>query len=152
MLNKNNYVLNAPKTIQEISQILDANTLDRETLKREKTDKLFIGKVGADSFYIISSSAIGVCCAISGIIKYSEAHTAELNIETRLPQTFITLFSVWAILTTAAFAFNIFKHGWPAIGTAISFIIMIGLFRLLLSNFYTKSRDSSIKLIQQLIA
>jgi hypothetical protein len=111
MFNKNNYVLSSRRTISGISKILDENTLDRETLKREKTDKLFIGKVGVDSFYIISSSAIGVCCAVSGSIKYSENHTTEINIETRLPKTFITLFSVWTILTTAAFAFNIFKHG-----------------------------------------
>jgi len=152
MFNKNKYVLNSRRSITGISQVLDANTLDRETLKREKTDKLFIGKVGADSFYIISSSPIGVSCAISGLIKNSENHAAEINIETRLPKMFIILFYIWTALTTAAFVFNMMKHGRPAISMAISFVIMIVLFRLLLSNLYSRSRDTAIKQIRQLIS
>lgn len=152
MFNKNKYVLNSRRTIAGISQILDANTLDRETLKREKTDKPFIGQVGADSFYIISSSPIGVCCAIGGIIRLSENNTAQINIETKLPKTFIVLFSVWTILTTGAFVFNVSKHGPPTTSAIISFIIMIVLFRLLLSALYTRARNLAIKQIEQLVS
>jgi hypothetical protein len=152
MFNKNKYVLNSRRTISGISQILDANTLDRETLKREETDKPFIGQVGDDSFYIISSSPIGVCCAIGGIIKLSENNTAQINIETKLPRTFVVLFSIWAVLTTGAFVFNILKHGSPTVSAVISFIIMIVLFRLILSALYSRARDSAIKQIEQLLA
>jgi hypothetical protein len=152
MFNKNKYVLKSRRTISGISQILDANTLDRETLKREKTDKPFIGQVGGDSFYIISSSPIGVCCAIGGLIKLSENNTAEINIETKLPKTFIVLFSIWTIVTAGAFVFNISKHGPPTTSSIISFMIMIVLFRLLLSALYSRARNLAIKQIEQLVS
>jgi hypothetical protein len=152
MFNKNKYVLNSRRTISGISQILDANTLDRETLKREKTEKPFIGQVGDDSFYIISSSPIGVCCAIGGIIKLSENNTTQINIETKLPKTFTVLFSVWTILTAGAFVFNISKHGPPTASAVISFIIMIVLFRLLLAALYSRARNLAIKQIEQLVS
>jgi hypothetical protein len=152
MFNRNNYVLKSNRTISGVSQILDSNTLDRETLRREKTDKLFIGKVGSDSFYIISSSPIGVSCAISGIITSADDTSTEIRIETKLPKAFITLFVVWSVFTSGAFVYAIVSQGRPAISMIISFAIMIVLFRLLLSVMYNRSRDSAIKLIQQLVS
>ena len=152
MFNKNNYVLKSGRTISGTSQILDVNTLDRETLKREKTDKAFIGKVGVDSFYIISSSPIGICCAISGLIINAEDASTEVRIETKLPKAFIVLFVVWSVFTSGAFMYAVVSQGRPALSMIISFVIMIILFRLLLSVMYSRSRDSAIKLIQQLIS
>lgn len=152
MFNKNNYVLKSHRTISGVSQILDTNTLDRETLRREKTDKLFIGKVGADSFYIISSSPIGVSCAISGIITSADDASTEIRIETKLPQAFIVLFVVWSVFTSGAFIYAIVSQGRPAVSMIISFVIMIVLFRLLISVMYSRSRDSAIKLIERLLA
>jgi hypothetical protein len=152
MFNKNKYVLNSSRTISGISQILDTNTLDRETLKREKTDKPFIGKVGSDSFYIISSLSIGICCTISGIITSADDASTEIRIKTRLPKAFMVLFVVWSVFTSGAFIYAILSQGRPALSMIISFIIMIVLFRLLLSLMYSRSRDSAIKLIKQLIS
>ncbi len=152
MLNKNNYVLNSNRTVSGTSQILDANTLDRETLKREKTDKPFIGKVGSDSFYIISSSPIGICCAVSGLITSADDASTQIRIETKLPKAFIVLFVVWSVFTSGAFIYAVVSQGRPAVSMIISFVIMIILFRLLLSTLYSRSRDSAIKLIQQLIS
>ncbi|WCT11796.1 hypothetical protein [Mucilaginibacter jinjuensis] len=152
MFNKNNYVLKTPRTISGISQILDNNTLDRETLRREKTNKLFIGKVGSDSFYIISSSPIGISCAISGIITSADDASTEIRIETKLPKAFIVLFVVWSIFTSGAFVYAIISQGRPALSMIISFVIMIVLFRLLLSVMYSRSRDAAIKMIERLLA
>ncbi len=152
MFNKNNYVLNSSRTISGTSQILDANTLDRETLKREKTEKPFIGKVGSDSFYIISSSPIGICCAVSGLITSTEDASTQIRIETKLPKAFIILFVVWSVFTSGAFIYAIISQGRPAVSMIISFVIMIILFRLLLSTLYSRSRDSAIKYIQQLVS
>jgi hypothetical protein len=151
MFNKNNYVLNSNRTISGISQILDTNTLDRETLKREKTDKPFIGKVGSDSFYIISSSPIGICCAISGLIISGDNASTEIRIETKLPKAFMVLFVVWSVFTSGAFLYAIFSQGRPALSMIISFVVMIILFRLLLSVMYSRSRDSAVKLIERLL-
>ena len=152
MFNKNNYVLNSSRTISGTSQVLDTNTLDRETLKREKTDKPFIGKVGSDSFYIISSSSIGICCTISGIITSADDASTEIRIETKLPKAFIVLFVVWSVFASGAFIYAIISQGRPALSMVTSFVIMIVMFRLLLSHLYTRSRDSAIKQIQQLVS
>ena len=99
---RNNYLIKSNHALPEIKKRLKLNTLEKNKLTREKTDKAFIGQITQTGFVIITSTALGVVCAVTGRFNPNPGNTkakgTEIAIETRTQSVFFIMIAVWFAL------------------------------------------------------
>ena len=153
---KDKYTLTSPLSVTEVTDRLYQNTLFRKKLMRTRTDKLFIGEVTEDDFYIMGSSRTGVLCVVNGKVS-NDGQKTIVEIETRLHRAFLILFSCWAILVIAGAVVGYLTT--PKEDAAASpagmfpiLLLLIAGCGYLLHYVYTRSRNVIINQIEDLIA
>jgi hypothetical protein len=151
-LSSDQYTLTTPLPIPEIREKLYNNTLVKDVLVRQRTDKQFIGEVDEDGFYLISSSRIGVICTLKGTFE-NDGQNSIIEIESKIHRAFIILFACWSIFIIVApiiagilnpkqkFSFSLF----------LLLLIAVVAARFLLHLVYVRSGNRAIKEIKAII-
>jgi len=151
-LSANRFILTTPVRIPEIKERLRRNTLTRKVLIKEKTDKLFIGRIEDDGFYLVSAAPKGILCTLKGTFE-AEGSNTRLEIQTKIHKAFIILFTCWLVFIIAIPTVNYAMHPNTAFPFAQLGLIVLAIIMawFLLQWVYVRTRDRSVKELEELI-
>jgi hypothetical protein len=151
-LSANRFILTTPVRLPEIKETLRRNTLTRKVLIKEKTDKLFIGKIEDDGFYLVSAAPKGILCTLKGSFE-AEGKDTRVEIQTKIHKAFIALFVCWLVFIIAIPTVTYILHPGMAFPyTQLGLIVVAIIVAWCLLYFvYTRTRDKSIKELETLI-
>ncbi|WP_207534695.1 hypothetical protein [Desertivirga arenae] len=126
---------------------LKENTLKKDHLSTELTEKRFIGRVGESDFKIISSVVgKGAFCVLQGNI---DASTGSGTVSIAIHKAFRTLISKWCLLPFSIVVFCLFKGNWSSAFSLLAFVLIIR-FIIIEILFKTLSRNSLDELVKVL--
>ena len=151
-LSEQTITLSSKLSLIEVKEILLSNTLLKEGLVVEKTERLFIGQVQDSRFKIIRATPIGSICVVTGQFENNN-NSVSITIHTRLHPVYIGLFIGWLVVLTLVilgFAIKNSKLG-DTVGPFICLIAGAGALSFSIHLAYTNVRRQVINLIETAI-
>ncbi|MCC8408720.1 hypothetical protein LJ707_07255 [Mucilaginibacter sp. UR6-1] len=149
---RNTFHFTSNLSITEVRQRITNNTLVKDRLTPEKTNKAFIGSVDAAGFNIISSSAVGIACTLRGeLSRGTGKNNTHIDIETRTQRVFIWLILIWVlVVTAAAIVPGLLKSTY--VFSPLPFLLLVFgavAFRLFIHGLYIIVRNKAIERFRQ---
>ncbi len=145
------YLLKSDCDPNNLLQLVQKNTLNH-SLVMTSTKRYFIGRIGNNSFKIISSSMLpyGALCVVIGEIKPN----GTIEIQTSLHKAFRVLYIIWLLVMVTVFILSEdFQDMNFSDMTGISSLLILGafLFRLYMHGMYVWARNHSIMRLSTLL-
>ncbi|GAA4922898.1 hypothetical protein [Mucilaginibacter defluvii] len=151
---RNTFHFTSNLSVTDVRQRISKNTLIKDRLTSEKTDKTFIGTVETDEFYIMSSSAIGVACTLRGKLSRGNGkNNTHIDIETRTQRIFIWLVVIWMVVISAVAVLpDLLKATYVFSPLPFALLIFGAVaFRLFIHGLYIIARNKAINEFKQVL-